>query len=323
MKKILSLLLLIVVLSSCQAQNSSILVGQKVITDLSDYPVQNWIVEEVDGVKVLKKEYEYVNDIDMSVIRYMSDGLKISGLVVKPKRAGSYPCIIYNRGGNRDVGSLKLFDAVMRLGKLASQGYVVIASDYRGGKMNEGNDEFGGKDINDVLILPEVLAEIEGADTTKIGMYGWSRGGMMTFLALPQMKNLKAAVTGGAHSDLTIIDRQEMEDGVYAELIPNYWENKEEELKKRSGLYLVDKFPKDVPVLLLHGNADWRVKSENSLKMAMEFEKFRIPYKLVILEGGDHGLREHRGEVDQQVIDWFDKYLKGNTALPNMEYHGR
>ena len=114
-----------------------------------------------------------------------------------------------------------------------------------------------------------------------------------------------------------------MEDGVYSELIPNYWENKDAELKKRSAVHFVDKFPTDVPILLLHGNADWRVKSENSLKLAMEFEKFRIPYKLVIFEGGDHGINEHKTEADQQVIDWFDKYLKGSAPLPDMEPHGR
>ena len=184
MQKILNLLFLTIIFSSCQAQNTSILIGQKTISDLSELPVYDWITEEVNGEKKWKKEYEYLENIDISAIRYMSDGLKISGLVAKPKAPGNYPCIIYNRGGNRDFGALKVFYAVMTLGKLASEGYVVIASDYRGGKMNEGKDEFGGKDINDVLILPEALAEIEGADTTKIGMYGWSRGGMMTYLAV-------------------------------------------------------------------------------------------------------------------------------------------
>ncbi len=322
MKKILNLLLLTILFSSCQAQKSSILVVQKQISDLSGYPVYNRLVEEKDGVRVLKKEYEYIDSIDMHFIKYMSDGLKIQGYMAKPKEPGNYPCIIYNRGGNREYGELLVFHLATILGKLANEGYVVIASQYRGGGLSEGQEEFGGKDLNDVLILPEVLAEIEGADTTKIGMYGWSRGGMMTYLAIPHMQNLKAAVSIGGRSDLTTIDRFEIEN-ICAELIPNYETNKEEELKKRSAVHFVDKFPTDVPVLLLHGNADWRVKSENSLKLAMEFEKFRIPYRLVIFEGGDHGIREHKLEVDQQVLDWFDKYLKGGAALPDMEYHGR
>jgi dipeptidyl aminopeptidase/acylaminoacyl peptidase len=74
---------------------------------------------------------------------------------------------------------------------------------------------------------------------------------------------------------------------------------------------------------MLHGNSDWRVKPEQSLNLALEFEKNRIPYRLIMFEGGDHGISEHKDEVNEQVLNWFDKYLKNDEQLPNMEYHGR
>ncbi len=66
--------------------------------------------------------------------------------------------------------------------------------------------------MNDITILPTVLKEIQGADTEKIGMYGWSRGGMMTYIALSKMDEIKAAVVGGALSDALSMmeDRPEM-----------------------------------------------------------------------------------------------------------------
>ena len=133
----------------------------------------------------------------------------------------------------------------------------------------------------------------------------------------------RAEAWRGFLNDLTEIDRPEMESKVYAELIPNYLENKEEELKNRSAIYWVEKFPKNVPILLLHGNSDWRVKSINSLKLALEFEKHRIPYRLKIFEGADHGISEFRDEVNEEVIDWFNRYLKNNESTPNMEFHGK
>ena len=36
-------------------------------------------------------------------------------------------------------------------------------------------------------------------------------------------------------------------------------------------------------------------------------------YRLVILEGGDHFLKNHRKEVDMQRRLWFDKYLKAGS----------
>ncbi len=322
MKNLLIVLTAILCFSQCDAQ-SDVLIRIKVIDDIENYPIYSRLAETVDGNSTWKEGYEYMDDIEMNSISYMSDGLKVNGLMVKPKKPGNYPCIIYNRGGNRDFGQLIVATAAIRLGKLAKEGYVVIASNYRGNGGGEGQEQFGGEDVNDVLNLIDVLKEVESANIEKIGMYGWSRGGMMTYLALTKTDQIDAAVVGGARSDLTIIDRPNMETNVYAELIPNYEENKEAELKKRSAVYWADQFPKNVPILMLHGNSDWRVKSTNSLNLALEFEKHRVPYRLKIFEGGDHGISEHRDEVDTEVINWFRRFLKEGEAMPNMEMHGR
>jgi len=147
----------------------------------------------------------------------------------------------------------------------------------------------------------------------------------MTYIALSKTDKIKAAVVGGAVSDAreSVKDRPQMEAGVYTELIPDYEANKEEELAKRSAVLWVDQFPKNVPILLLHGTSDWRVKPTQSLNLALQFEKYRIPHRLILFEGGDHGISEHREEVNEQVTAWFDRFLKMDEALPNMEYHGK
>lgn len=274
-------------------------------------------------------EFAFLSSMNMYEIIYQSDSLRIKAFMATPKHPGKYPAIICNRGGNRDFGALSLFGgewktpAAHRFSRFTEAGYVVIGCNYRGSGGSEGMEEFGGKDVHDVMNLVKVLKEIPEVDTTKIGMFGWSRGGMMTYLALTKTNQIKVAVVGGAPSDLTVIDRPEMEQYVYAELMPNYWENKEEELKKRSAIFWADQFSKEVPILILHGNADWRVKPENSLKLAMALEKHRVPYRLKIYEGGDHGIREHREDVNKEIITWFNRFLKDGEVLPNMAYHGR
>ncbi|WP_417610465.1 alpha/beta hydrolase family protein [Owenweeksia hongkongensis] len=321
--KALQLLSFILFFSCTHAQHSELLVQKRLISDLSKTPLYPKLSETIDGKTDWKKEYRYLDSIDIYIITYMSDGLKIRGLMVKPKKEGNYPCIIFNRGGNRDFGTLKIGHGAITMGNIAKHGYVVIASQYRGNGGSEGQEEFGGNDVNDVLILTEVLKEVEGADTDNIGMYGWSRGGMMTYIALTKTDKIKAAAVGGALADLftTIEDRPEMESGVAAELIPDYEHNKKQELVNRSAVMWADKFPEDVPILMLHGTTDWRVKPEQSLKLAMEFEKYRVPYRLIMFEGGDHGLTGHTKEKDEQVIRWFDRYLKNGEESPQMEYH--
>ena len=320
--KYITIFSFLLIFTNCKAQENNLIVNQRLISDLSETISMYEMTEEVNGRTEWKENYKYLDNIEIYTITYLSDGLKIKGLLVKPKKKGKYPCIIYNRGGNRDFGEITTDFGIIKLGRIAKEGYVVIASQYRGNAGSEGKEEFGGKDVNDITILPDVLKEIKDADINRIGMYGWSRGGMMTYLALTKTDKIKAAIVGGAPSNLTIIDRPKMESKVYSELIPNYWSNKEKELKKRSATIWANKFPKNVPILMLHGNSDWRVKPEQSLNLALEFEKNRIPYRLIMFEGGDHGISEHRKEVNLQVLKWFDKYLKNDEKLPNMEYHG-
>lgn len=337
-----NIFLILLIFSNVKAQENNLLVEKVQISDLSGYPIYPHLVHDNNGKTEWKDEFGYLDSIEMYSITYLSDGLKINGFLVKPKKNGNFPSIIYNRGGNREFGRLTIATGITTLGEIAAAGYVVIASQYRGNGGSEGKEEFGGNDINDVLILTEVLKEIERADSENIGMFGWSRGGMMTYIALTKTNKIKAAAVGGAVSDLyeSIKDRPEMETNVAAELIPNYATNKEIELEKRSAIKWADKFPKNVPILMLHGNSDWRVKPQQSLNLALEFEKYRIPYRLIMFEGADHGISEsrdegeaisygaehgiakRRDEVNQQVINWFDRFLKNGEPVPNMEYHG-
>jgi len=316
------LLFVLLTCQSCSAQESIIL--EKKIIEWKDY---EFLFENVEE-GIFKPEISFLEDVNLYEITYLSDGLKIESYAAIPKKEGKYPVIIYNRGGNRDFSAIQPFRSdgkyaiAVFFSKMAKEGYVVIGCNYRGCGKSEGTEEFGGKDVNDVLNLIEVAKEIPEADDNKIGMYGWSRGGMMTYIALTQTNEIKAAAVGGAPADLTIIDRPRMEELVYSELIPNYWENKKEELENRSAVHFADQLPKDVPLLILHGNSDWRVKSSNSLSLALELEKHRIPYRLKIFEGADHGIREHRDEVENEIMNWFKRFLQEAEALPDMEMHG-
>lgn len=314
----LSLILIYFLVLSCYAQEKKIV--DRVKIDWSAYPE---VFEDSDK-KEFKEKFKLLEHISMYELTYLSDNLKIEAFIAKPKKEGKYPVIIFNRGGNRDFGALQLFrerakySVVQNFPKLANEGYIIIGCNYRGCGQSEGKDEFGGEDVNDLLNLIEVISEIPEADTSRIGMYGWSRGGMMTYLTLPKTNKIKVAAVGGAPTDKTIIDRPGMETNVYSELIPDYWNKKDNELKKRSAVYFADELPKDVPILILHGNADWRVKSTQALRMGLELDKYRIPYRLKIFEGGTHGLGKFRNEVQKEVIDWFDRFLKNEEDLPNM-----
>ena len=313
------LILLIVLLSYVSyAQNG------KVITRKELQWQNKTIFQSLFNNGVVKPNYTYLNTITIEKITYLSDGLKVKGYLIRPKKKGKYPCIIYNRGGNKEFGKLNAKKAVYNLARVASWGYIVAASQYRGNDGGEGKEEFGGNDVNDVLNLIPLFNNIQYSDTTRMGVYGWSRGGMMTYLALTKTKKFKAAVVGGGASDLRMVmeTRKDTFETVYLENIPNYINDKANALNKRSAINQVENISKTTPILMLHGTADWRVVPEMALDLSRAFIKHQIPHRLVLFEGGNHGLSEFRKEVNRLVKQWFDDYLKKDKPLPELKPHG-
>lgn len=257
-------------------------------------------------------------------IVYLSDGLKVTGYIAQPKASGSYPCIISNRGGNRSLGEWNAFSIASMLGQMASWGYVVIASQYRGNDGGEGKEDFGGDDVHDVLNLLPVLEQIPGADTSRIGIEGTSRGGMMTYLSLKQSNRFKAAVVtaGLANLQANIKERPKMENGTFAELIPNYKQQKEEALKKRSAVQWASEMNKTTPILIMQGSADWRVSADESLELVNALYKAKHPVRFILFEGADHGITEFRNERFAFMKRFFDLYVRDKKMWPSLEPHG-
>ncbi|WP_431167563.1 alpha/beta hydrolase family protein [Tenacibaculum halocynthiae] len=255
----------------------------------------------------LISKYKHLDNIIFYLIVYKSDSLLINGIIAEPKKDGKFPAIIFNRGGNKEIGKVakaKTLYSLLGFTKLVEEGYVVIASCYR------ENDEFGGKDINDVLYLTETIKEVEKADSNRIGMLGWSRGGMMTYLSIKYSDKIKTAVIGNGPSDLEklIIDRPKIESMVYAKLIPKYKENKNEELKKRSVSYWVDELDKNSSLLILCGTEDKQVNPNQADIIANKLAKIGYDFKFKKIKT-DHKFSDKKEELNNLLIDWFKEKL--------------
>lgn len=279
-----------------------------------------------DSIKTrLQNGVPLLESVQFSKIIYLSDGLKVTGYIAEPKKEGVYPCIIANRGGNRDFGQWNPLSIGYFLGNMASWGYVVVASQYRGNDGGEGIEQFGGDDVHDVLNLLPLLEHLPQADTSRVGIEGGSRGGMMTYLALKESCRFKAAavIAGMADALMNVNKREEMEQDVFSELIPDYWEKREEELSKRSAVQWADEMCKTTPLLIMHGSSDWRVSPQASLNLVDKLYEYKHPTRFILFEGADHSIREYHREMLQEIRRHFDLYVRDGAPLPDMEPHGR
>jgi len=261
-----------------------------------------------------KENFDYYqNNLSCSTFKYLVDGNTVNGFVIKPKSSkGKLPVLVYNRGGNGNFGGVVFGSMMHNLFPIANEGFVIIGSQYRGTftKNPSAHDEFGGSDVNDVTALLDYIPSIEGADDQRIGMYGASRGGMQTHLAVKQVKNIKAIATIAGNSDLMkgLTYRPEMEK-VFKHRIPDYEQNKVAELEKRSVLNWAAELSPDIPILLLHGTNDKRVSVNHSIDLAAALQKYNIPHKLVLYPDDNHGLIHNKEKANQELVSWFRAYL--------------
>lgn len=262
---------------------------------------------------------EDLRSVNLYRIVYLSDGLKVVGFVAEPKAKGKYPCIIANRGGRWNFGLWRPMAIASYLGRMASWGYVVVASQYRGSSDGgEGRDEFGGSDVNDVLNLVPALAQLPSADTSRIGMYGESRGGMMTYLALKRSCRFEAAVVVAGMADaFDAVDKHpELEEVTFKASIPEYSQNKDGTLKTRSAIFWANEMCRNTPLLIMHGSADSRVDPNQSVALLQKLMEVKHPVRFILFEGADHFITQFETEMLSQCRRHFDFYVRDEKKTP-------
>lgn len=277
-------------------------------------------LEQLVGPVTAKIAKKNTKNIFVYRIIYRSQGHKVVGFISEPRIGNSLPCVIYNRGGLNEFGALKIGMFFFRLpAELALNGYIVIASQYSGNAGSDGKDDMGGSDIEDVLVLQKILKNYSRANVNKIGMYGPSRGGMMTYLSLAKVKWIKAAVTVGGMTNLI---RQEKLRPEMKDHFKKMFGGSLEEKIKRSALFWTHQFYRKTPILIMHGGSDWRVSPLDSIELSQKLLKLHVPHRLVLFEGADHSISEHENESTKMTLTWFDRFLKDDETLPDTKLHG-
>jgi dipeptidyl aminopeptidase/acylaminoacyl peptidase len=255
---------------------------------------------------LLKKGYgdEIFDNVTTYKILYLSSDKKVEGYLAYPfNPERKYPVIIWNRGGYRDNGKLDDFLACGILGEIAAWKYVVLATNYR------EDEEFGGKDVDDVLNLIDVAKEFPFTDCDRIGIEGWSRGGMMTYKVLQREVQLKCAVIVSGLADMK---RSFDINKSLRKMISSFKNtNIDEFFYDRTSLNFSDRINPDIPILFIHGTKDERISFKDSVEMYESLKKLNknTNYRLELIENGDHFLKEHKNFVSTFKKNWYNKYL--------------
>jgi tetratricopeptide (TPR) repeat protein len=267
---------------------------------LSPFWTQFYTREAVEKMKAS-------SDVELLRMIYMSDGLKIVGFINKPVEiAGKkLPAIIFCRCGAGEEAKIspQNFNYLAEMHRYTKEGFVVLATQYRGVDGGEGKDEAGGADTNDVMNLIPLARSLGYVDMDKLFMWGCSRGGMMTLQAIRRGAPIRAAVVVGAPTDLLSRASDPGFERFAREIYPDYEKRKDEHLKNRSAILWADQL--NVPLLIVQGGADVAVSPRQAMALAQKMEEAGKLYELVIYAKDDHPVLFNAEDRLRRTIDWF------------------
>ena len=277
-------------------------------------------VFENGNLRQLTRENAWLADIQLATVEDFScrskDGNEVHGLMFKPPgyAAGQkYPTLLNIHGGpNSQDQHAFHFDRQL----LAANGYVVLAVNYRG-SAGRGSAyqkaifaDWGHKEVMDLLAAVDYAIAVGVADPQRLGIGGWSYGGILTDYTIATDPRFKAAIAGaGSALQLSMYGSDEYTSQYELELGPP-WKNLEPWIKVSYPFLHADRIK--TPTLYLGGQSDFNVPIIGSEQMYQALRSMGIDTQLVIYPGQYHGITKPSYVRDrlERYLAWYGRYLK-------------
>jgi len=251
------------------------------------------------------------------------DGTEIHGMMVKPpsyETGKKYPTLLWIHGGPnmQDDHSLPVDTYALQLERqlLAANGYVVLAINYRGssGRGEEFSraifGDWGNKEVADLLAGVDEAIRMGIADPERLGIGGWSYGGILTDSAIAADSRFKAAISGAGSANQLAMYGSDQYAMQYNKEIGPPWRNLETWLKVSYAFFHADRI--HTPTLFLGGEKDFNVPISGGEQMYQALRTLGVPTQLVVYPGQFHIFTRPSFIHDrlERWLAWFDKYLK-------------
>lgn len=245
------------------------------------------------------------------------DGNEVHGLTVKPPDyvAGKrYPTLLRIHGGpnGQDAHAFNFERQIF-----AANGYVVVAVNYRGSSgrgekyQTAISADWGNKEVLDLQAAVDHVLSIGLADPDRLGVGGWSYGGILTDAIIAKDQRFKAATSGAGTAfplGLYGVDQYIMQ---YDEEIGPPWKVGLDPWIRISYPFLhADQIK--TPTLFLGGEKDFNVPLVGGEQMYQALRSLGIPTQLVVYPAQFHGISRPSYQKDriERYLAWYAKYIK-------------
>jgi dipeptidyl aminopeptidase/acylaminoacyl peptidase len=247
------------------------------------------------------------------------DGLEIEGFITKPPSfdaASRYPTLLLIHGGPVSQYSYSFsFEAQL----FAANGYVVVRTNPRGSSgygrdfcfaLYQGDGE---KDYRDVLAGVDHAIELGYSDPDRLGVGGYSYGGILTNWIITQTDRFKGAVSGAGTGLALANYGHDMYQRWWEIEFGLPWESRELWDSTSAFNHIQNA---TTPTLFAGGEKDWNVPVQNSEQLYLALRRRGITTQLVVYPGEHHGgwTMQHQKDFLERRLAWYDQYVKGETS---------
>lgn len=248
---------------------------------------------ENSKVRICKYDYQFKNK-------------RIEAFTIVPLADGVYPGLVMVAGREGARASFNLATL------FAQQGFACVAISEPGYGKSEGERDFMGPASIDAFAAGfDKFRQEKFVDKNRMGIFGYSRGGMAaSLLTLKLGTKVKAAVFGGGVYDLKKGYEETKFDGI-RENIRAETGFTEAALRERSSLFQMEKLK--TPVLIIHGAKDENAPTNQALMLRDRLMELRKPFEILILVDHKHG--QFKRNFIAPVIDFLRRQLQsGKTS---------
>jgi dipeptidyl aminopeptidase/acylaminoacyl peptidase len=293
-----------------------------VVSETTARPGELYAVEGRNLRALTQHNAAWLREVDLVAarpIRFRSkDGLEIGALMMTPGNkspAAPLPTILRLHGGPVAQHQHE-FDIAWQL--LVSNGYAVVAPNPRGSSGRGFKFQrllfakWGLVDVADVVGAVEFAASQGVTDLNRLGVGGWSYGGMLTDYVIASDTRFKAAISGAGTANqfaMFGVDQYIRETEVE---IGTPWKDKALWEQVSYPFFHADRIK--TPTLFLCGEVDYNVPLVGSQQMYQALRRLGIPTQLVVYPGATHSLTRPSYRLDrlQRYLQWYGKYLTSN-----------
>jgi dipeptidyl aminopeptidase/acylaminoacyl peptidase len=288
-----------------------------------DHPDELFAVSDGKLTKITHTNDALMSQLKLTYGEYVhfksKDGTLISGYLYKPLDyvpGKKYPTILRPHGGPVWAYYAE-FDHLPQL--LAANGYAVLFPNPRG---STGYGEkhakaifadWGNKDFQDDMAMVDYAVGQGIADPERLGVGGWSYGGISTDFIIAQTTRFKAAISGAGGALFVSDYGHDQYQKDYELELGHPWENKAA-WEKVSPFYKVASIT--TPALFMGGDIDWNVPILGGEQMYQALKRLGRTTELVVYPGEYHEFKtpSHIKDRLERYLAWYGHYVKGDPA---------